>query len=124
MELSIRLKKYGKICVNLDSVIYHEVAKSATITGQNTRKYYEIKSYIYFLKKLGWSYYFFGQIYNFLRLIFNFILSVFISNRKEYYKILFKANRDFLNSRLGVFDLKNNKFKKKKSVNLYLKKIF
>ena len=48
MELSIRLKKYGKICVNLDSVIYHEVAKSATITGQNTRKYYEIKSYIYF----------------------------------------------------------------------------
>ena len=50
MELSIRLKKYGKICVNLDSVIYHEVAKSAEITGQNIRKYYEIKSYIYFKK--------------------------------------------------------------------------
>ena len=39
MDLSIRLKKYGKIVVNLDSIIYHEVAKSASLTGQEIRKY-------------------------------------------------------------------------------------
>ena len=52
MELSLRLRKFGKLAVNLDSTIYHEVAKSAKITGISTRKYYEIKSYLYFLKKL------------------------------------------------------------------------
>ena len=36
MELSLRLRKFGKLAVNLDSTIYHEVAKSAKITGINT----------------------------------------------------------------------------------------
>ena len=58
MDLSIRLKNMEKL-VNLDSIIYHEVAKSASLTGQEIRKYYEIKSYLYFLKKLGFNYYFF-----------------------------------------------------------------
>ena len=41
---------------------------------------------------------------------------------KNYFKILFKANNDYLYSRLGVSDLRNNNPKKKKSINLYLKK--
>ena len=123
MDLSIRLKKYGKIGVNLDSIIYHEVAKSASLTGQEIRKYYEIKSYLYFLKKLGFNYYFFGQIYNHLRLYFNLVLSIFSSNKLEYFKILNRANKDFNSSKLGISDLRKNNPGMKKSINIYLKKI-
>ena len=42
---------------------------------------------------------------------------------KGYLKVLFKANKDFFNSRLGIYDLKNNNPNKKESINLYLKKI-
>ncbi len=123
MELSLRLRKFGKLAVNLDSTIYHEVAKSAKITGINTRKYYEIKSYLYFLKKLRIDIYFFGLIYNLIRIVFTLILSTINKEKKNYLKVLFKANKDFFNSRLGIYDLKNNNPNKKESINLYLKKI-
>ena len=68
---------------NLESTIYHEVAKSASLTGQEIENITKLKLF-YFLKKLGFNYYFFGQIYNHLRLYFNLVLSIFSSNKLKY----------------------------------------
>ena len=67
LELSFRLKKFGKIGVLLDSEIYHEVAQSAKKESNiykvdnslreeliiRSRKYKELKSYLILIKKIG-----------------------------------------------------------------------
>jgi GT2 family glycosyltransferase len=105
IELSFRLKKFGKIGVMLDSEIYHEVAQSAKkeLTFGD-RKYKEFKSYLILIKKIGS---FWDKIigYGYFYLKLNYFL---FFNYSEF-KILFKALTHFILKKYGKFDIiKNN----------------
>jgi len=119
IELSFRLKKFGKLGVLLDSEIYHEVAQSENIQLKINnpngslrkklipeRRQYEIyKSYLILIKKIGsfWDK-LFGYGYFVIKLIF-FLLFNYLK-----FKILFKAMYHFILKKYGEFDLiVNNK---------------
>lgn len=114
VELSFRLKKYGKLGVLLDSVIYHEVAQSAKkdleINNRKyifdkkliatSRQYKEFKSYLLLIKKIGsfWDK-IFGYSFFLLKLIFFFLFNF------AKFKILIIAIYHFVLKRYGKFDL-------------------
>lgn len=125
IDLSSRLKKVGKLAVNLNSTIYHSVAQSASLTGINFRKYYEIKSHLLILKKMSTKYYVIGSIYNFSRIFFFSLITLLKPNNINYtkLKILLSANKDFYLGNLGVFDLKKNNKNKEKNCDYYLKQV-
>ena len=118
MDLSNRLKKIGKIIVNLDSEIYHEVAQSALITGMSKRTYYEYKSHLYLLKKIYSYPIFLTSLLIFVSsIMYNILFYVFFFKKDLFFKIniKFKALKDLLGMKLGVYDMinlnKNNKIK-------------
>ena len=114
IELSFRLKKFGKLGVLLDSEIYHEVAQSAKKElkinnadysfGEdlivNSREYKTFKSYFILIKKIGsfWDK-LFGYGYFIIKLIF-FLLFNYLK-----FKILFRASYHFVQKKYGKFDL-------------------
>ena len=73
VELSNRIKRFGKIAVFLDSKIYHEVAQSSKLTGLNKRSYYEYKSQILLIKKI------YSKPLFYISLLF-FILGLFVQS--------------------------------------------
>ena len=114
IELSFRLKKFGKLGVLLDSEIYHEVAQSAkkelNINNAhyslrkkliiNSREYKTSKSYLILIKKIGsfWDK-LFGYGYFLIKLVF------FLLFDYSKFKILFKAINHFILKKYGKFDL-------------------
>ena len=53
VELSIRLKKYGDLKVNLDAKIYHKVTQSFRSSHNFRRVYFEYKYRLLLIKKIG-----------------------------------------------------------------------
>ena len=53
MELSFRLKKYGKLIVNLDLKTFHNIVSSSKVSGWLSRSYYEAKGFLILIKKNG-----------------------------------------------------------------------
>ena len=119
LELSFRLKKFGKIGVLLDSEIYHEVAQSAKKESNiykvdnslreelitRSRKYKELKSYLILIKKIGS---FWDKVFGYGYFLLKLIIFLFLDYSK--FKILFKAIYHFIFKKYGKFDLiVNNK---------------
>jgi GT2 family glycosyltransferase len=74
-ELSFRLKKIGKLVVNLDAVTFHKIARSIDISGWYYRSYNETKGFLLLIKKTGTlSDKIIGYMYHVLRIPYFFIL--------------------------------------------------
>ena len=52
-ELSFRLKKFGKLIVNLDLFTFHKIATSSKISGWFIRSYNETVGFLLLIKKIG-----------------------------------------------------------------------
>lgn len=115
VELSQRLRRYGKIIVNCNVKVFHEVAKSATISGIKKRTYMEHKSFLILIKKIGsFSDKLIGYSYGFLRLFFYLLLSF----KSEFRLRLFSSSNaffDFILKRYGEYD--KNKINSEKFLN-------
>lgn len=53
MELSFRLRKFGKLVVNLDLKTFHKIVSSSIVSGWLSRSYYEAKGFLLLIKKNG-----------------------------------------------------------------------
>ena len=83
-ELSHRLKKIGKLIVNLDVTTFHKIAKSINVSGWYYRSYNETKGFLLLIKKTGTiSDKFFGYAYHILRIPYFFLLLIFKKKPKE-----------------------------------------
>jgi len=84
VELSFRLKKFGKIVANLDLVTFHKVTSSSNISGWLSRSYYETKGFLLLIKKTGnlWDK-IIGYSYFLLRIPYFFILLIFKKREKD-----------------------------------------
>ena len=84
IELSFRLKKFGKIAANLDLVTFHKVTSSSNISGWLSRSYYETKGFLLLIKKTGhlWDK-IIGYSYFILRIPYFFILLIFKKREKD-----------------------------------------
>ena len=124
IELSNRLKKYGKLMVCLDSTIFHEVAQSQDITGRKKRRYYEMKSSLLLLKLVGsLKERLIGYNFFILRMLYYLVSSIILKNNFSQFFISLKAIKDFIIGRLGITDLKKINFNiKDKIITQYIKK--
>ena len=52
-DLSFRLKKYGRLVVNLDIKTFHMLTQSSKVSGWLSRSYYEAKGFLILIKKEG-----------------------------------------------------------------------
>ena len=83
-ELSFRLKKIGKLVVNLDTFTFHKIARSIDISGWYYRSYNETKGFLLLIKKTGTlSDKIFGYIYHILRVPYFLILLILKKRSKE-----------------------------------------
>ena len=123
IDLSLRLRKLGKLGVNMNSTIYHSVAQSAKVTGMDQRIYFEIKGHLYLLKKISKAYFILGNIYNLIRIISLCILSLVSKNKNNKLKLILKSTKDLLQKKLGINDLYINNMGKEYLINKYLEKI-
>ena len=74
-ELSFRLKKLGRLIVNLDAITFHKIAKSIDVSGWYFRTYNETKGFLMLIKKTGTtSDKIIGYTYHILRIPYFFIL--------------------------------------------------
>jgi GT2 family glycosyltransferase len=95
IELSYRLKKFGLLKSNLNSIAFHKIARSSAISGLQVRKYNEIKGFLTLIKKIGSrSDKIVGYTYFFLR-IFYYLLLIKKKNGKETFKGYTRACYDF-----------------------------
>ena len=53
MDLSFRLKKFGRLIVNLDLKTFHNIVSSSKVSGWLSRSYYEAKGFLILIKKRG-----------------------------------------------------------------------
>lgn len=115
VELSQRLRKYGKTLVNCNVRVFHEVAKSATISGIKKRTYMEHKSFLILIRKIGsFSDKLIGYSYGFIRLFFY----LFLSFRSDFrLRLISSAHAfyDFVLKRYGEYD--KNKINSKNFLN-------
>lgn len=101
----------------LDSTIFHEVAQSQNITGIKKRRYYEMKSSLLLIKKIGnFQEKFFGYQYYILRIFYYLISSVIIKKNFSQFCISINAMKDFIIGKLGIYDFKiiNSEVEQKK----------
>jgi GT2 family glycosyltransferase len=86
IELSFRLKKFGKLIANLNYKTYHKVASSIDVSGIRPRAYFEAIGWLLLIKKIGsLSDKFIGYSYFLLRIPYYLMLSFFKKNNKERY---------------------------------------
>ena len=77
MEASSRLKKYGKLVVNLNIYTYHKVSQSIFISGIKSRIYFETIGWLLIIKKMcskfdkfqGYSFFILRGLVKLLKLI-------------------------------------------------------
>ena len=124
IELSNRLKNFGKLMVCLDSTIFHEVAQSQDITGRKKRRYNEMKSSLLLIKLIGsFKDKFFGYNFFIIRLLYYFVSSIIFKNNLSQFFISLHAFKDFFIGRLGISDLREINFDvKEKELLRYIKK--
>ena len=83
-ELSFRLKKIGRLIVNLDAVTFHKIATSIKVSGWYYRSYNETKGFLLLIKKTGTlSDKIIGYLYHVLRIPYFFILLILNKRDKE-----------------------------------------
>ena len=126
VELSQRIKKFGKIGVLLDSKIYHEVAQSSKLTGIDQRTYYEYKSQILLIRYIySFPIFSISILYFILGLVYQSIVYNLIRNKlyKLKIKMKYKALNDFYKNKLGVSDLMymNQEKNKRNHIKKYIK---
>ncbi len=83
-ELSYRLKKYGRLMVNLDLYTLHKISTSSEISGWFKRSYNETMGFLLLIKKIGtfWDK-LIGYSYFILRIPFFLILLIFKKREKD-----------------------------------------
>ncbi len=83
-ELSYRLKKYGKLMVNLDLYTFHKISTSSEISGWFKRSYNETVGFLLLIKKIGtfWDK-LIGYSYFILRMPYFLILLLFKRREKD-----------------------------------------
>ena len=83
-ELSFRLKKVGRLIVNLDAVAFHKIAQSINVSGWYYRSYNETKGFLMLIQKTGTlSDKIIGYMYHILRVPYFFILLAFKFRKKD-----------------------------------------
>jgi len=84
VELSFRLKKIGKLIVNLDAVTFHKIATSINVSGWYYRSYNETKGFLLLIEKTGTlSDKIVGYIYHMLRIPYFLILLLLKKRSKD-----------------------------------------
>jgi len=105
IELSYRLKKIGKILVNLNTKVYHSVSSSKEYTGSHLRFYYEQKAFLILVKKISKNFIFILAIITFfIRTIF-YLINGYKKNYKLKGLISLLVIFDFLNGKYGNYDI-------------------
>ena len=95
-ELSFRLKKIGKLVVNLNSETFHKIASSINVSGWYFRSYNETKGFLMLIQKTGTrSDKIIGYIYHILRVPYFFILLAFKIRKKDKVLGFYKGCLDF-----------------------------
>ena len=95
-ELSFRLKKVGRLIVNLDAVAFHKIAQSINVSGWYYRSYNETKGFLMLIQKTGTlSDKVIGYMYHILRVPYFFILLAFKIRKKDKVLGFYKGCLDF-----------------------------
>jgi len=95
-ELSFRLKKVGRLIVNLDAVAFHKIAQSINVSGWYYRSYNETKGFLMLIQKTGTlSDKIIGYMYHILRVPYFFILLAFKIRKKDKVLGFYKGCSDF-----------------------------
>ena len=95
-ELSFRLKKVGRLIVNLDAVAFHKIAQSINVSGWYYRSYNETKGFLMLIQKTGTlSDKIIGYMYHILRIPYFFILLAFKIRKKDKVLGFYKGCLDF-----------------------------
>ena len=95
-ELSFRLKKVGRLIVNLDAVAFHKIAQSINVSGWYYRSYNETKGFLMLIQKTGTlSDKIIGYMYHILRVPYFFILLAFKIRKKDKVLGFYKGCLDF-----------------------------
>ena len=96
IELSFRLKKVGKILVNLNTYTFHKIARSSVISGKFRRSYTDALGFLLLIKKIGnLMDKLFGYSFFILRIPLYYILKVFFKRDKDLVNGHIKACKDF-----------------------------
>lgn len=53
VDLSLRLRKFGKLVANLNAKTFHTLTQSSKVSGWLSRSYYEAKGFLILIKKRG-----------------------------------------------------------------------
>jgi GT2 family glycosyltransferase len=95
-ELSFRLKKVGRLIVNLDAVAFHKIARSINVSGWYFRSYNETKGFLKLIQKTGtMSDKIIGYMYHILRIPYFFILLIFKIREKDKVLGFYRGCLDF-----------------------------
>ena len=95
-ELSFRLKKVGRLIVNLDAVTFHKIARSINVSGWYFRSYNETKGFLKLIQKTGtMSDKIIGYMYHILRIPYFFILLIFKIREKDKVLGFYRGCLDF-----------------------------
>lgn len=102
-ELSFRLKKFGKLIVNLDTYTFHKIATSTLISGWYERTYNETVGFLLLIKKTGSILdKIIGYSYFLMRIPYFYVLMKLNIRNKEKVSGFFKGCADFfLNKHLS-----------------------
>ena len=96
IELSYRLKKVGKILVNLDTYTLHKIARSSEISGIFKRSYTDTVGFLLLIKKIGSLMdKFIGYIYFIVRIPIFLIFKLFKNRNKDMVFGYIKGCKDF-----------------------------
>ena len=100
IELSFRLKKIGKLVVNLDATTFHKIATSINVSGWYYRSYNETKGFLMLIKKTGsLSDKIIGYTYHVLRIPYFIILLILKLRSKDKVTGFCKSCFDFFLSK-------------------------
>ena len=84
LDLSFRLRKFGKLVVNLDIKTFHMLTQSSRVSGWLSRSYYEAKGFLILIKKHGnFLDKLIGYLYFILRIPYFIILLVLNKRDKD-----------------------------------------
>jgi GT2 family glycosyltransferase len=83
-EISYRLKKIGKLIVNLDAITFHKIAKSTDVSGWYYRSYNETRGFLLLTKKTGTtSDKIIGYLFHLFRIPYFFLLMLLKKRSKD-----------------------------------------
>ena len=96
IELSFRLKKLGKILVNLNTYTLHKIARSSEISGKFQRSYTDAIGFLLLIKKIGsFTDKLFGYSYFIIRIPIYYILKIFFNRNKDQVHGYIQGCKDF-----------------------------